>query len=273
MTCVLQPIADPAAPLARRNPVAKLGAALLFSLPLLATLDPLTPALGLLVELALLPLFGLRYGTLARRAWPLTLAAAGILVTMVLFAADRVGPAAARPGPVRRHHRRAGRRARPGPAHLRGRPARRDRLRHHRPDRPGRRPGPERQGAGPVRDRRAGRVPAAAAARRRSGRCSPWPAAPGASTPAATRSPSCGCSSRPPSRCWSAPCAGAPGWRSRWTPAASTPASPAPTPAGRVSPRADTALLVGALVLAAAALTTTVAARPVPPHHRLRALP
>src|ERR1700760_1055328 len=91
MSFVLQPVADPAAPLARRNPVAKLGAAVLFSLPLLATLDPLTPALGLLVELALLPLFGLRYGTLLRRAWPLTLAAAGILVTMVLFAAHRAG--------------------------------------------------------------------------------------------------------------------------------------------------------------------------------------
>ena len=91
MTFAMHPIADPAAPLARRNPVAKLGAALLFSLPLVATLDPLTPAIGLAVELALLPLFGLRYATLARRAWPLALAAAGILVTMMLFAADRSG--------------------------------------------------------------------------------------------------------------------------------------------------------------------------------------
>lgn len=91
MTLVLEPIADAAAPLARRNPVAKLGAALLFSLPLIATLDPLTPALGLAVELALLPLFGVRYRDLFRRAWPLMLAAAGILVTMVLFAADRGG--------------------------------------------------------------------------------------------------------------------------------------------------------------------------------------
>ena len=67
MTLILEPIADPAAPLARRNPVAKLGAALLFSLPLIATLDPLTPALGLAVELALLPLFGVRYRELLRR--------------------------------------------------------------------------------------------------------------------------------------------------------------------------------------------------------------
>jgi energy-coupling factor transport system permease protein len=91
VTLSLTPVADGGAPLARRNPVAKLGAALLFSLPLVATLDPLTPALGLAVELALLPLFGVRYRVLARRAWPLALAAAGILVTMVLFAADRSG--------------------------------------------------------------------------------------------------------------------------------------------------------------------------------------
>jgi len=99
VTLALEPVADPAAPLARRNPVAKLGAALLFSLPLVATLDPLTPALALTVELALLPLFGVRYRVLARRVWPLALAAAGILVTMVLFAADRTGPLLVTLGP------------------------------------------------------------------------------------------------------------------------------------------------------------------------------
>ncbi len=79
------------APLARRNPVAKLGAALLFSLALVATLDPVTPACALVVELAAMPFFGVRADTLARRAWPLAVAALGILVTMVLFAADRTG--------------------------------------------------------------------------------------------------------------------------------------------------------------------------------------
>jgi energy-coupling factor transport system permease protein len=79
------------APLARRNPVAKLGAALLFSLPLIATLDPLTPAIGVAIELAVLPLFGVGYRAVARRAWPLTLAAAGVVVAMVLFAASRTG--------------------------------------------------------------------------------------------------------------------------------------------------------------------------------------
>ncbi|AGL15125.1 energy-coupling factor transporter transmembrane protein EcfT [Actinoplanes sp. N902-109] len=91
MTLTGQPMADATAPLARRNPVAKLGAALLFSLALVATLDPLTPALALVAELAVLPLFGVRAGLLARRAWPLALTAAGILVTMTLFAADRSG--------------------------------------------------------------------------------------------------------------------------------------------------------------------------------------
>ncbi|WP_127504952.1 energy-coupling factor transporter transmembrane component T family protein [Actinoplanes solisilvae] len=91
MTLVVQPIADPSAPLARRNPVAKLAAALLFSLPLIATLDPLTPALALLIELAVVPFFGVRYGLLARRAWPVLVASLGLLVTMVLFSANRTG--------------------------------------------------------------------------------------------------------------------------------------------------------------------------------------
>jgi energy-coupling factor transport system permease protein len=91
VTFALQPVADPAAPLARRNPVAKLAAALLFSLPLISTLDPLTPALALLIELTVLPLFGLRYATVARRAWPLLLAGGGVLISYVLFAAERGG--------------------------------------------------------------------------------------------------------------------------------------------------------------------------------------
>ncbi|GAB2592897.1 ABC transporter [Paractinoplanes abujensis] len=91
MTLSLQPIADPSAPLARRNPVAKLAAAMLFSLPLLATLDPLTPAIALAIELAAAPFFGVRYSTLAKRAWPVLVASLGLLVTMVLFSANRTG--------------------------------------------------------------------------------------------------------------------------------------------------------------------------------------
>lgn len=88
---ITTPVVTADGPLARRNPVAKLAAALVFSLPLLATIDPLTPALALAVEVALLPAFGLRPLDLVRRAWPLLIAALGIVVTMVLFAAERTG--------------------------------------------------------------------------------------------------------------------------------------------------------------------------------------
>ncbi|WDZ84769.1 energy-coupling factor transporter transmembrane component T family protein [Micromonospora cathayae] len=96
----VEPVADPTAPLARRNPVAKVAAALVFSFTLVATLDPVAPALALAVELAVLPLFGIRYRVLARRAWPLLLGAVGILVSLVLFAAERDGRTLVEAGPV-----------------------------------------------------------------------------------------------------------------------------------------------------------------------------
>ncbi|MFI7080895.1 energy-coupling factor transporter transmembrane component T family protein [Micromonospora sp. NPDC049903] len=96
----LEPVARPDAPLARRNPVAKLAAALLFAFPLLATLDPVAPAIAIAVELAVLPLFGVRYRVLFRRVWPLLVAAVGVLVTLVLFAADRSGRVLLDAGPV-----------------------------------------------------------------------------------------------------------------------------------------------------------------------------
>ena len=96
----VEPVAAAGAPLARRNPVAKLAAALLFSVILIATLDPVAPAIAIAVELAVLPLFGIRYRVLARRAWPLLAGAGGILVTLVLFAADRSGPVLVEAGPL-----------------------------------------------------------------------------------------------------------------------------------------------------------------------------
>nr|WP_228532659.1 energy-coupling factor transporter transmembrane component T [Micromonospora sp. ANENR4] len=86
--------------MARRNPVAKLAAAVVFTLILVATLDPVAPAVAIAVELAVLPLFGVRYRVLARRAWPLLAGAVGILVTLVLFAADRSGRVLLEAGPV-----------------------------------------------------------------------------------------------------------------------------------------------------------------------------
>ncbi|MFC4108452.1 energy-coupling factor transporter transmembrane component T family protein [Micromonospora zhanjiangensis] len=88
------------APLARRNPVAKVAAALVFSLAVIATLDPVTPAVAIAVELAVLPLFGVRYRTLRRMAWPLLLSALGVTVSLLLFAADRSGTVLATAGPV-----------------------------------------------------------------------------------------------------------------------------------------------------------------------------
>lgn len=86
-------------PLARRNPVAKLAAALVFGMVMVATLDPVAPAVAIVVQLAALPFFGIRYRTLARRAAPLLLAAAGVVLTLVLFADRRTG-AVLVPGPV-----------------------------------------------------------------------------------------------------------------------------------------------------------------------------
>jgi energy-coupling factor transport system permease protein len=82
-----------------RNPVAKLGAALLLTVVLLATVDPVTPAIVLAAELAVAPLFGVRYRTLVRRAWPVLLSAAGVVLSLVLFAAERTGAKLVELGP------------------------------------------------------------------------------------------------------------------------------------------------------------------------------
>jgi energy-coupling factor transport system permease protein len=93
-------LARPGAPLARRNPVAKVGAGLLLSGFLIATLDPVAPAVALAVELVTLPLFGVRLGALARRAAPLLLAVLGIVTTLVLFSGDRSGRVLLDVGPI-----------------------------------------------------------------------------------------------------------------------------------------------------------------------------
>jgi energy-coupling factor transport system permease protein len=86
-------IADQNAPLARRNPLAKLAAAALLSFSLLFSLDPLTPALALAVDLAVAPLFGVRLDRLARRGWPLLFSAAGVAGGQLMFGTG--GPAGA----------------------------------------------------------------------------------------------------------------------------------------------------------------------------------
>jgi energy-coupling factor transport system permease protein len=81
-----EPVAyRPDAVLARRNPVAKLAAVLVVTVGLLASLDPVTPSVVLAAELAVVPLFGLSYRTLARRSWPLLLGVVATTVGLLLF--------------------------------------------------------------------------------------------------------------------------------------------------------------------------------------------
>ena len=83
---LLAPLApDPNAALARRNPVAKLAAATIVMVGLLLTLDPVTPAVLLAIELAAVPATGVRWSTLARRTWPLLVGIAGVTVANVLI--------------------------------------------------------------------------------------------------------------------------------------------------------------------------------------------
>jgi energy-coupling factor transport system permease protein len=83
---LLAPLApDPDAALARRNPVAKLAAAGIVMLGLLLTLDPVTPAVLLVIELVTLPATGVRWSTLVRRTWPLLVGVAGVTVANLVI--------------------------------------------------------------------------------------------------------------------------------------------------------------------------------------------
>lgn len=83
---LLAPLApDPHAALARRNPVAKLAAATVVLAGLLLTLDPVTPAVLLAIELAVVPATGVRWSALARRTWPLLVGVAGVTLANLLI--------------------------------------------------------------------------------------------------------------------------------------------------------------------------------------------
>jgi len=66
--------------LARRHPLAKLGVAAVVAAGLLVSVDLVTASAVLAVELACLPLAGVGWRFLVRRAWPLPLAAGGVAV-------------------------------------------------------------------------------------------------------------------------------------------------------------------------------------------------
>jgi energy-coupling factor transport system permease protein len=77
--------------LARRAPVAKLAASGLLSIAVLTTRDHVALAVAILAPLALTPAFGLTYRMLLRRAAPALIGAAGVVISLSLFAADRSG--------------------------------------------------------------------------------------------------------------------------------------------------------------------------------------
>jgi energy-coupling factor transport system permease protein len=72
------------------NPLAKLAAALVVAAGLLVTVDVVTASVVLGAELACLPIVGVGWRFLARRAWPLPLAAGGVAVAN-LVASDANG--------------------------------------------------------------------------------------------------------------------------------------------------------------------------------------
>jgi energy-coupling factor transport system permease protein len=94
-------VPDPTAPLARANPVAKLGAALVLMAGMFVSLDGVTALVVLAVLLGLLPFSGLPVPTLLGRARLLGFAAASVFLANILLAAEQAGPTLLAIGPLR----------------------------------------------------------------------------------------------------------------------------------------------------------------------------
>jgi energy-coupling factor transport system permease protein len=92
-------LGDPGALLARRHPLAKLGAAALLMLASFVAVDVVTPLILLAVLVAAVPASGLRPVVLLRRAAPLLVAGLAIAILNTLFSPHQLGPAV-RIGPV-----------------------------------------------------------------------------------------------------------------------------------------------------------------------------
>lgn len=78
-------VPDPSAPLARANPLARIGAALALMAVLFVSVDPVTPAIVLVVLVACVPFTGLSPWTLVGRGWPLLVVALAVGVLNTLF--------------------------------------------------------------------------------------------------------------------------------------------------------------------------------------------
>jgi energy-coupling factor transport system permease protein len=91
----------PSAPLARANPLAKLGATLVLLVALFASLDGVTATVILAALVALIPASGLAALALVRRSWLIGLTAISIGVANVLFAPAQAGATIVELGPLR----------------------------------------------------------------------------------------------------------------------------------------------------------------------------
>lgn len=101
MRLLMPLVPDPAAPLARANPVAKLAAASILLVALFASLDGVTALVVLGGLVAALPFSGLRVRDLLGRSWLVGLAVVSIVVFNVAFAAEQLGPTVVDVGPLR----------------------------------------------------------------------------------------------------------------------------------------------------------------------------
>lgn len=93
-------VVDVAAPLARRNPLAKLGAAFLPALVLIASVDPVAPAVVLLATAACLPATGVPAVAFLRRASPLLIAVLTLGLANAVFTARKGGAVVLDVGPL-----------------------------------------------------------------------------------------------------------------------------------------------------------------------------
>ncbi len=95
-----RPVRSPSGLLARRTPVAKIGALALFTTAALLTRDVAALGFALAVTFLAAPLFGITPWGLLRRGWPALLGAASVVVSLALFAADRSGTVLFAAGPI-----------------------------------------------------------------------------------------------------------------------------------------------------------------------------
>lgn len=93
-------VSDFAGPIARRSPLAKIAAALLPGLALLASVDPVAPSIVLAAILFCVPLCGVAWRALARRAWPLGVAVVTLGVGNAVFTDRKGGATVLEAGPL-----------------------------------------------------------------------------------------------------------------------------------------------------------------------------